>query len=98
RADEERVAEAGHGFEQHVPAAKQRDQGVLDDGRVADDDLADFRLEPGVGVAEGLDLGFGAHVLLKGFKLKVEGCRFLRFNVSWVFGRGSCWGSFPDYA
>ncbi len=70
RADEERLAEAGHAFEQHVPAAKQRDQGVLNDGRVADDDFADFVLERGVGVAEGLDLGFGAHGCLTAKMLK----------------------------
>ena len=63
RADEQRLAEAGHAFEQHMPAAKQRDEGALDDGFVADDDFADFGLERGVGVAEGLDLGFGAHGL-----------------------------------
>jgi hypothetical protein len=65
RADEERLAEAGHAFEQHVPAAEQRDEGVLDDGGVADDDFADLGLERGVGVAEGLDLGFGAHGVIK---------------------------------
>ena len=61
RADEERFAEAGHAFEQHVPAAEQCNEGAFDDGRVADNDFADLGLKRGVGVAEGLDLGFGAH-------------------------------------
>ena len=54
----------GHAFEQHAAAAEQRDEGVLDDLGVADDDFADFILQRGVGVAEGLDLGFGAHGII----------------------------------
>ena len=72
RADEERLAEAGHAFEQHMSAAEQSDEGVFDDGGVADDDFADLGLESGVGVAEGLDLGFGAHGFYLSHRLNTD--------------------------
>ena len=58
---EQQIASFRTAFEQHVSAAEQRDERALDDGGMADDDFADFGLERGVGVAEGLDLRFGAH-------------------------------------
>src|SRR5581483_5874313 len=45
RLDEQRFAEAGRAFEQHVTAGEKRDQHFADDIRVADDDFFDLRLD-----------------------------------------------------
>ncbi len=45
RADEERLAEAGNAFEQHVPADEEARQHAADDVALADDDLADLGFE-----------------------------------------------------
>ena len=42
RAHQQRLAQAGHAFEQHVAAGEQRGDHALDDRLVADDDLADL--------------------------------------------------------
>ena len=62
RAHEQRLAQPGHPFEQHMPAREQRDERALDDGVLADNDFAELRPQRGVGLAEGLDLFFGIHV------------------------------------
>ncbi len=48
RAHQQRLAEAGHAFEQHVAAGEHGDERAFDDGVVADDDLADFSAQRGV--------------------------------------------------
>ena len=45
RADDQRLAEAGNAFEQHVPAGEQRDQHVVENLDLADDDLGDLGSE-----------------------------------------------------
>ena len=44
RAHQQRLAQAGHAFEQRVAADEQAGQDAVDDVGVADDDLADLRL------------------------------------------------------
>ena len=63
RAHQQRLAEPRHTFEQHVAPREQRDQRALYDGVLADNDFAEFRPQRGVGLAEGLDLFFGIHIL-----------------------------------
>ncbi len=75
RANEERLAQARHAFEQHVAAAKQRDQRAFDDLGVTDDDFADFCAESVVSGAEAFYLLFGVHEAER-CRLKVESCRF----------------------
>ena len=41
RANQQRLAQAGHAFEQHVAAREQRDQGLAYDLVLSDDGLAD---------------------------------------------------------
>ncbi len=96
RSDEERLAKAGHAFEQHVAAAEQRDERALDDVGVADDDFADLGLERGVGVAETCYLLFGAHSLWECCRLQVESYRFCLPSVLRVFERASCLDVFRD--
>jgi hypothetical protein len=45
RADQHRLAEAGHALEQHVAVREQSGQGLPDELALADDDLADFALD-----------------------------------------------------
>ena len=42
RPDQQRLAQPGHAFEQHVAAGEQADQHVVDDVAVADDHLPDL--------------------------------------------------------
>ena len=59
RPHQQRLAQAGHAFEQHVAAGDQGGQRALDDLLLADDHLADLvaqRLEVG---AELVELGLG---------------------------------------
>ncbi len=43
RADEQRLGDAGHAFDERVLAGEDRDERLIDDLLLADDDLADFR-------------------------------------------------------
>ena len=52
RAHQQRLAQAGHAFEQGVAADEQAGQDAVDDVGVADDDLADLAVDPAVGLAE----------------------------------------------
>ena len=42
RADEEGLGESGHADEQTVSAGEERDEKLLDDGLLSDDDLGDL--------------------------------------------------------
>ena len=53
RPDEQRLAEARDALEQDVPAREERDEHVVDDLVVADDDLVDLLFEPPVTLDEG---------------------------------------------
>ena len=55
RADQQRLAEAGHAFEQRVAADEQARQHAMDDLGVADDDLADLGHDAVVRLAELID-------------------------------------------
>ncbi len=61
RADEQGFAQAGDAFEQDVAAGEHGDQCAFDDFLMADDHLADFVADGGIGLAKGLDLLFCAH-------------------------------------
>ena len=52
RAHQQRLAQAGHAFEQGVAADEQARQDAVDDVGMADDDLADLAMHPAVGLAE----------------------------------------------
>ncbi len=64
RADQKRLAQAGHAFEQHMAAREQRNQRPLDNGILADDHLAYFRAQAGIDGAEILYLILSAHFLM----------------------------------
>ena len=66
RADEQRFAEARHALEQHVSAGKDGDERAFHNRVVADDDLADFGAQRGVGLTKRLDLFFGCHSVVEG--------------------------------
>jgi len=51
-ADEERLAETGHAFEQNMTSRKQGNQRIFDDLFLADDDFGNLGAKVGVGVAE----------------------------------------------
>ena len=64
RLERQRLGEAGHAFEQHMPAGEQRDEQAIDQGMLADDDAADLgaqRVDPAGCVAncglDGADIG-----------------------------------------
>ncbi len=57
-ADEERLAQPGHAFQQGMTADEQAGQDAVDDLVVADDDLADLSLDALVGRAKGFGAGF----------------------------------------
>jgi len=61
RADEERLAQTRHAFEQDVAAGKQGDERALDNFILADQGLADLGAQARVRFAEGLDQFFGVH-------------------------------------
>ena len=82
-AHEQGLAEAGHTFEQHVPAGKDGDEGALDNFVVADDDFADLRPQRGVGPAKRLDLFFRAHSVDAGGGWRVAGCLETRACHKW---------------
>ncbi len=63
RADQERLAQTGHAFEQDVAAGQDRGQSPFDDGVVADHDLADFGAQRRVLFAKGCDALFSLHFL-----------------------------------
>ena len=67
-ANQQRFSKARHPFEENVTAGKQCSEGAFDDGILADDDLADFGAEFGVGFAEGGDLLFGVHFEQRAWK------------------------------
>src|SRR5207237_3966468 len=73
RLDQPRLGEAGHADQQGVSARQQRDQGLLDDLALAENDLADPVADKTQPLAESLDLGDeirGTGAALGG----VEGC------------------------
>ena len=57
RAGHQRLAQAGHAVQQHVPAAKQADQERIDDVVLPDDDLAHLPLHADLGLAQPADDG-----------------------------------------
>ena len=82
RADEQRLAEAGHAFEQHMAASENGDQCPFDDRVVANDHLADFRSQRGESLAERLDLFFGGHAGV------ISSCQVIRFSSYQVLAFG----------
>jgi hypothetical protein len=62
RADEQRFAEAGNAFEQHMAAREHRDESAIDNFVVADDHFGHFTAHRGVGITKGLDLLFRVHL------------------------------------
>ena len=61
RADEQRLAEPGHAFEQHVAAAQDGRERAVHDGVLSDHDFADLGTDGGVDLAETVDGFFGGH-------------------------------------
>ena len=59
RAHQQRLAEAGHAFEQHVPAGEQRGQRLLDDVVLAHDRLVDLVAKRADDPARGFELLVG---------------------------------------
>src|ERR1051326_8098973 len=55
RSHDQRLAEAGNAFEQHVTAGEERGQNFSQHRSMADDDLADLTLDRGEALAERFD-------------------------------------------
>ena len=62
RAHQQGFSQAGHAFQQHMPAGKQSGQGAFDNRFVPDNDLANFTAQRGVRPAKGLNLLLGLHL------------------------------------
>ena len=86
RPGHQRLAQSGHAVQQHVPAAEQAHQQEVDDLVLADDDPADFLLDPLAGVGEPAN---GRGVVVRGLAV-----RFDQGHGAWFGGRHV--GSFSE--